>query len=328
MQLFEGIEMVPDGFGPSAVTIGKFDGVHRGHRAVLARLRELAEERGLAPVVVTFDRNPLSLLKPEACPDSLVSNEQKALLLESTGIAATLVLTFDRALSELPADAFVREILVGRLTAKLVLTGSDFRFGARGAGDVELLRRLGQELGFEVATLEDVQIDGGRISSTTVRAHLSAGRLRQATALLGRYHRIRSRVVHGDHLGRKLGYPTANLDAAIEGFLPVDGVYAGYAWVGGSRYPAALSIGNNPTFDGVPARQVEAHLFDERLDLYGQPIELEFVEYIRPMAKFPTVDELVEALDGDAVRIRAILADERGPAEPGTPSASPGPQSS
>jgi riboflavin kinase/FMN adenylyltransferase len=310
VELFEGIEAVPAGFGPTAVTIGKFDGVHRGHRAVLQRLLELARARDLAAVAVTFDRNPLRLLKPEICPDPLVSNAQKAALLAETGVDATVVLTFDRALSELPAEDFVRDMLVGALGAKLVLAGSDFRFGARGAGDIALLQRLGEQLGFEVASLDDVTVDGGRVSSTTIRAHLADGKVRDATALLGRYHRIRSTVVHGDHIGRELGYPTANLDPAIEGFLPVNGVYAVFAWVDGVRYPAAVSIGNNPTFDGVPDRQVEAHLFDQRLDLYGRTIELDFVEFIRPMVKFGSVPELVEALDADAVRIRAILADE------------------
>lgn len=314
MELFEGIDAVPTGFGPSAVTVGKFDGVHRGHRAVLERLIDLARARDLAPVAVTFDRNPLSLLRPESCPDPIVSNAQKAALLSSTGVDATVVLTFDRALMDLPAEDFVRDMLVGRLGAKLVLAGSDFRFGAKGAGDIALLHRLGQELGFEVASLDDVTVDGGRVSSTTIRAHLSDGKVRESTALLGRYHRIRSTVVHGDHIGRELGYPTANLDPAIEGFLPVDGVYAAFAWVDGVRYPAGVSIGNNPTFDGVPDRQVEAHLFDQRLDLYGRVIEIDFVEFIRPMAKFGSLPELVEALDADAVRIRAILADE--PADP------------
>lgn len=310
MEVYDGIEAVPAGFGPSAVTIGKFDGVHRGHRAVLDRLCALATERGLDPVVLTFDRHPLSLLKPEACPDAVVSNAQKTDLLAQSPVAATIVLRFDRELASMPAEDFVRDILVGRLATRLVLTGADFRFGARGAGDVALLRRLGDELGFEVVLLDDVTAEDGRISSTMIRDLLADGRVRMATAALGRYHRIRSTVVHGDHIGRELGFPTANLDPAIEGYLPVDGVYAAFAEVRGERYPSAVSIGNNPTFEGVPDRQVEAHLLDQRLDLYGATIELDFVEYIRPMAKFANVDELVVALREDAERIRAILAAE------------------
>ncbi len=310
MLLVEGVRAVPAGLGPSAVTIGKFDGVHLGHRGVLAQLTSLAADRGLAPVVVTFDRHPLSLLRPEACPEALVSNDQRADLLGETDVAATLVLEFTRELADLEPAEFVRQVLVDALDAKLVLVGADFRFGHRGAGTIETLRDLGATHGFEVVLLEDVQVGGERVSSTKIRQHLAAGEVRAAAALLGRLPRVRSTVVHGDAIGREIGFPTANLDPAMEGFLPADGVYAAWAWVDGVRYGAAVSIGNNPTFDGVPARRTEAHLLDTSLDAYGKTIELEFVDYLRPMVKFDGLDALVAALTADVVRIRTILAAE------------------
>jgi riboflavin kinase/FMN adenylyltransferase len=310
MRLFAGVDAVPAGFGPSAVTIGKFDGVHLGHRGVLAQLSSLAAARGLEPVLVTFDRHPFSLLRPDACPEALTSNAQRADLLDDTAVAATLMLEFTRALADLEPADFVRRILVEALDARLVLTGADFRFGHRGAGTFDTLRELGAAHGFEVVLLDDVQVRGERVSSTKIREHLAAGEVRAAAALLGRPPRVRSTVVHGDAIGRQIGFPTANLDPAMEGFLPADGVYAAWAWIDGVRYGAAVSIGNNPTFDGIPARRTEAHLLDASLDAYGKAIELEFVEYIRPMVKFDGLEALTEALAADAARIREVLAAE------------------
>jgi riboflavin kinase/FMN adenylyltransferase len=310
MPVYGGPASVPAAFGPAAVTIGKFDGVHLGHRGVIAQLRELADERGLTATVVTFDRNPLSVLRPEDCPPSLVSTAQKADLLAAAGVDATLVLTFDQERSRQSADAFVREVIVGALHAQAVLCGRDFRFGAGGAGDVELLRALGAELGFSVVLIDDVRADGGtgRISSTRIRDLVMSGEVTAAAEMLGRPPAVRSVVVQGARVGRELGYPTANLDPArLEGLVPADGVYACWALVDGRTYGAAVSIGNNPTFDGVPEHQVEAHLFDQDLDLYGATIELRFVRYIRPMRKFDGIDELMAALRVDDATIREVL---------------------
>jgi riboflavin kinase/FMN adenylyltransferase len=302
VQLFEGVSEVPVDFGPSAVTIGKFDGIHAGHRAVIAALREVSTERGLTATVVTFDRNPLSLLAPEKCPDALISNAQKAQLLEAAGVAATLVLAFDRSLSEQPPDKFVTEVLVTALRARVVLVGADFRFGVRGSGNVELLRELGALHGFEVRLIPEVKAEGTRrASSTWIRELLEAGNVTEAAEVLGRLPSVRSRVVHGEERGRELGYPTANLSPDLEGFIPA------WATVGVGRYGAAVSIGNNPTFEGVPQKQVEAHLLDQKLDLYDEPIELEFVDYVRPMNKFESADALVDQMHRDEDRIRVIL---------------------
>ena len=312
MELFESLADVPSGFGPSAVTIGKFDGVHAGHRAVIRELKDAAASDGLAATVVTFDRHPLSLLSPEHCPESLVSNAQKVDLLAAAGVDATLVLAFDRAFSEQQPEDFVSTVLVDALDARLVFVGADFRFGAKGRGDIALLESLGAENGFEVRRIAETTADASgaqrRASSTWIRELLDAGDVEGVLGPLGRAPSIRSTVVHGEQRGRELGYPTANLSPDIEGFIPRDGVYAAWATVDGTRYGSAVSIGNNPTFEGVPQKQVEAHLLDQKMDLYDQAIELEFVEYIRPMNKFDSVESLVEQMHRDEDRIRVILA--------------------
>ena len=311
MQVFEGLAAVPAGFGPSAVTIGKFDGVHPGHRAVIAELKAVAADRHLAATVVTFDRNPLRLLAPDTCPDSLVSNTKKVELLEAAGVDATLVLEFDRAFSEQLPEEFVRLVLVEALAARVVFVGADFRFGAGGSGTVELLDRLGKAHGFEVRHISEVVASGTesrRASSTWIRELLAQGDVATAAVQLGRLHSVRSTVVPGEQRGRQLGYPTANLSPDLEGFIPRDGVYAAWATVPAGRFGAAVSIGNNPTFEGVPQKQVEAHLLDQKLDLYGQTIELEFVEYIRPMNKFESANALAAQMQVDERRIREVLA--------------------
>ncbi len=308
MLVFESLADVPADFGPAAVTIGKFDGVHAGHRAVIRRLLEVAGERGLVSAVLTFDRNPLSTLDPEHCPDPLVSNAQKLELLASTGIDAALMLAFDSDFSQLQPEAFVRSIIVDALHAKIVLVGSDFRFGARGAGTVAALKQFGDELGFEVLVVGDVTPDGQRrASSTWIRELLAEGRVVEAAELLGSLPSVRAIVVHGEQRGRTLGYPTANLSPEMEGYIPADGVYAAWLTVDGARYPAAVSIGNNPTFEGVPDKQVEAHVIDETLDLYDRVVELSFVEFIRGMRKFDGAEALAEQMGADELWIRDIL---------------------
>lgn len=301
-----GIEALPRDAVPSAVTIGKFDGVHRGHRAVLDRL--VAEADGRRTVVITFDRHPAALLTPDEAPVPLVSTAQKSEALLALGIDLVVVLPFTREFAALEPDVFVDEILVAGLAAERVLVGADFRYGARGAGTVESLRAAGERAGFAVALVDDVcELDGTRVSSTGIRSLLDDGRLDEATEALGRPHRIRSTVVPGYQRGRELGYPTANLARDAEGFIPADGVYACWLHVEGERYGAAVSIGNNPTFGDVPEKTIEAHAIDAHLDLYGKVVELEFVAYIRPMNKFPSADALAEQMGRDELRIREIL---------------------
>ncbi|WP_420367872.1 bifunctional riboflavin kinase/FAD synthetase [Curtobacterium sp. L1-20] len=314
MQYYDDTADVAQGFGPSAVTIGKFDGVHVGHRAVIAHLERAAREQGLVSTVVTFDRHPLNVIDPVKVPPALTSAAQRRELLDEVGVDATLLLRFDPDLQSKSAEAFVSEILVDTLHARLVFVGSDFRFGAKGAGDVTLLRSLGAQHGFAVELIDDVDLvddvrpEGERrVSSTWIRELLGDGRVAEAARLLGREHAVRSVVVRGNQRGRAMGYPTANLDPACEGFVPADGVYAARVLHDGTVYPAAVSVGNNPTFEGVPAKQIEAHLLDVDIDLYGDTITVLFVSYVRGMVKFSSMDELAEQMRQDDLDIRLLL---------------------
>lgn len=307
MLLFESTSALPDDFGPSAVTIGKFDGMHAGHRRVISDLRAVADREGLAAVAVTFDRNPLSVVRPELCPAPLLSNAQKIELLGEAGLDATLMLEFTHARSTQEPEQFVREVLVDALHARVLLVGADFRFGSKGAGDVALLEKLGQQHGFRVQRIDDVTSGERRASSTWIRELLDAGKVAEATRLLERPPSIRAAVVGGHQRGRTMGYPTANLSHDVEGFVPADGVYAARLVVDGKRYGAAVSIGNNPTFEGIADKTVEAHALDQNFDLYGKTVGLEFIEYIRPMNKFANTEALVAQMNADEIKIRAIL---------------------
>jgi len=313
MRFFQSLSEVPAGFGPSAVAIGKFDGVHAGHRRVIDELLAVAAERSLDATIVTFDRHPLRLLRPELCPPPLVSNAQKVERLAEAGVDTTLMLAFDLPFSQLTPEQFVRGILVDALRARVVMVGSDFRFGVRGSGTVETLRALGAEHGFEVHVIDDVVATRladettRRASSTLIRELLAEGEVAEAAAVLGHIPSVRGIVVKGAQRGRELGFPTANLSPGMEGFIPRDGVYAAWFWVDGRRYGSAVSIGNNPTFDGVPDKQVEAHLLDEDIDLYGKTVEVAFVEYIRGQVKYSTIEALIEQISDDEEKVRVIL---------------------
>lgn len=309
MRVFTDLDSVPADIGRTAVTIGKFDGVHAGHRAVIRQLLGVADAQSLASVVVTFDRHPLALLSPGNCPATLVGTERKIELLSSTGVDAALVLTFDRAFADQTPEEFVSRMLVDALHAKIVLVGSDFRFGARGVGDVGLLRELGRQHGFDVQLIDDVRLDGDRrVSSTWIRELLRDGDVEGAAELLGHIPTVRGMVVHGAKRGRELGFPTANLSPESQGLIPADGVYAGWLTDDGVRYPAAISVGNNPTFTGVPQKQVEAFVLDEDIDLYDHVVDVEFTHRIRGMVKYTGVGPLIEQMNDDVVRVRELLA--------------------
>jgi riboflavin kinase/FMN adenylyltransferase len=295
--------------GRSAVTIGKFDGVHAGHRAVIQQLLDVAAANALTSVVVTFDRHPLELLAPGSCPASLVGTERKLELLSSTGVDAALVVAFDRAFADQSPEQFVARILVDALHAKVVLVGRDFRFGARGAGDVDALRRLGEEHDFTVQLIEDVRLEGDRrVSSTWIRELLREGDVEGAAALLGHTPTVRGVVVHGAARGRELGFPTANLSPESQGLIPADGVYAGWLTDEGARYRAAISVGNNPTFAGVAQKQVEAFVLDEEFDLYDHIVDVEFTHRIRGMVKYTGIGPLIEQMNDDVLQVRRLLA--------------------
>jgi len=317
MILFEDAADIPADFGESIVAIGKFDGVHVGHRAIIERVLLASAEGSLRTVAVTFDRNPLAVVAPDRCPRPLVGNGQKVELLAATGLDATLMLRFDEAQASEEAADFVRRVLVGALRARRVLVGRDFRFGRGGAGDVALLQRLGAEHGFAVDVIDDIAStgDGRRVSSTWIRELLERGDVATAAKLLGYLPTVTGEVVHGLQRGRELGFPTANLAADAEGFVPADGVYAGWLVVraegdqlSSTRYPAAISVGVNPTFGDVDQSQVEAYVLDETdLDLYGSRVDVQFQQRLRGMVAFEGVEKLVAQMRDDVERTRGIL---------------------
>jgi riboflavin kinase/FMN adenylyltransferase len=301
---------VPRPLGPSAVTIGKFDGVHAGHRAVIGELIDVSRARGLTSVVITFDRHPLAQLDPGARPDALVSNEQKLELLAETGVDVTVFLRFDQALASMSPREFVSHVLVDICGTKVVMVGQDFRFGARGEGNIETLRTLGTEFGFDVDLIPEVKPGEARkVSSTWIRELLANGDVERAGELLGRAPSVRGMVVHGAARGRELGYPTANLSPESEGLIPADGVYAGWLTDGDRRYPAAISVGSNPTFAGVPPKQVEAYVLDEELDLYDHVVDVSFVSRIRGQVRFTGIEPLIAQMNADVEGVRTLLRD-------------------
>ncbi len=315
MIVFRDPAAIPDDFGPSVVAIGKFDGVHAGHRAVIARLLADAKATGARAVAVTFDRNPLAVIRPDRCPDNVVTLERKLELLGELELDAVLVLTFDADLAARDAVAFVEDILVDALKVSTVLVGEDFRFGRGGAGDPALLRDLGPRYGFTVETVEEVFLPGSdrRVSSSWIRELLADGDVATAGEVLGRPVDVRGEVVHGLKRGRELGFPTANLSETVDALVPADGIYAG--WLTdhdtGEQYPAAVSVGTNPTFDDVPVRQVEAHLLDvDGLDLYGHDVTVRFTARLRGMVAFEGVEKLKEQIAQDVVDAREVLRSE------------------
>ena len=299
------------------VTIGVFDGVHRGHRALMSIARGEADRRGVGLTAVTFDPHPLEVVRPGSHPLLLATVAHRCRLLHESGADRVEVLRFDEALSRLTPQEFVDQVLVESLGAQLVVVGANFRFGRGAAGDVEQLAALGGERGVEVLPVELLvegeagTAGGGAVSSTAVRLLVSQGRVEEAADALTRPHRVQGLVVHGDHRGRELGYPTANLEATPLATIPGDGVYAARLVVdpdgaASPVWPAAVSVGTNPTF-GEVARRVEAFALDAgtELDLYGRDVAVDFLAHLRPMVAFDALDALVAqmAADVDAARL-------------------------
>ena len=301
------LDALPKDFGDSAVTIGKFDAIHLGHRFLLNDLVESAEEHSLSAVVVTFDRHPLNTLQPGSAPGAIVGAHQKNFHIAESGVDALVTLEFDDALAKLSAEEFVRSILVEKLHAKYVVVGNGFKFGANGEGDCTLMAQLGAKFGFVFKELPAFEIDGEVVSATAVRDALDKGDIATAEKLLGRPHVTTGKVEHGLKIGRTIGFPTANIARDCEGYLPLDGVYAGWMYVDGQRLPTAISIGINETFQAVP-RLAEAFVLDRNdLDLYDKVVSLEYVQFIRKAAKFNGVEDLVEEINRDIEKIRGAL---------------------
>lgn len=301
----------------SVVTIGNFDGMHLGHQHVVRRAGEVARELGVDQVVaVTFDPHPIAVLRPEHAPPTLTTIEERLARMAEAGVDDVLVIPFSREIAAWTPEEFIDRVLVDALHAKAVVVGANFRFGNRAAGDRQLLREAGAERDFVV---EAVTLDGGPQvwSSTYVRTCLAAGDVEGAAEALGRPFATRGVVVEGDKRGRELGYPTANVPVVPGAAAPADGVYAGRLHVrsgsdAGSAYPAAISVGTNPTFDGQRERRVESYVLDRTdLELYGVEVEVEFLERLRGMVRFDSVDALLEAMAGDVAKAREILAPDR-----------------
>ena len=309
MEIWRSLDDVPADLGRTSVVIGNFDGVHVGHRQVLARARAIADAQDLTVVAVTFDPHPMAVLRPEHAPTTLTTMQARAELLGEAGADAVLAVPFDRDVAAWSPEEFVRRILVDALGAAAVVVGANFRFGSRASGDVATLQEAGERYGF---TAEGIPLDGGPMvwSSTYVRTCLAAGDVAGAAEALGRPYAVRGAVVPGDKRGRELGYPTANVPTDGMTAAPSDGVYAG--WLRrldtGERFPAAISVGTNPTFDGVRARRVESYVLDRTdLELYGVEVEVSFVERLRGMVAFDSVDALVVQMDDDVRRARELL---------------------
>ncbi|MBG6190353.1 riboflavin kinase/FMN adenylyltransferase [Arthrobacter sp. CAN_A212] len=326
MYYWNDLTSVPNGFGPSVVTIGNFDGVHIGHQRVLQHLVAAAESHHAAAVVVSFEPHPAKVHRPDQAPELIMGLEDRIETLATTGIQALVMMHYTLELAANTPEEFVTKVFVDALDARAVVVGRDVRFGRDNSGDLDTMRELGAKLGFEVIVIDDfgasptepTEADGDRrCSSTWVREALEDGDVATAARILGRPHRMRGEVVHGAARGRELGYPTANLSPDSGGYIPADGIYAG--WLldeAGTRWPAAISVGSNPTFEGV-SRHVEAHVIDRPqeevsdFDLYGQIIIVEFTQRLRGMVAYTGPEALIAQMHLDVVRTREVLSTEQ-----------------
>jgi riboflavin kinase / FMN adenylyltransferase len=314
VERWQGLGDVPGDWGPSAVTIGVFDGVHLGHQRIVARAAEEAAADRLPLVVVTFDPHPSEVVRPGSHPPLLCTLRRRVQLLGELGAGAVCVLAFTLAFSQLSPDEFVRAVLADRLHTRRVVVGENFRFGHRAAGDVRVLAELGGKYDFSAEGVPLLTDDGVTISSSSIRDRLAAGDVAGAARDLGRPHRVEGVVVRGAQRGRALGIPTANLETPPYTAIPADGVYAGWLvsldenGLPARRWPAAISVGTNPTFDGQH-RVVEAYALDrDDLDLYGVHVAVDFTARLRGMVRFDSVDALVAQMRLDVEQARALIA--------------------
>lgn len=286
---------------PSALMIGVFDGVHRGHQSLIGHGVQVARDTGLRSVVVTFDPNPLEVLRPEAAPTRLCPVGRRVELIRGLGVEDVAVIGFDPELAAMPAEAFAADVVRDRFNAQHVVIGRGFRFGNRAKGTAQTLRDAG-------SVVDEFELIGAGepISSTRVRAAVAEGDVALAARLLGRPHEVEGTVVRGANRGRGLGYPTANIDHHRLAAVPADGVYAGAVDVGGRTRAAAISVGANPTFDGQ-ARTVEAYILDFDADLYGVTLRVGFLERLRGMVAFDGLDPLIAQMQQDVVQTRDVV---------------------
>jgi riboflavin kinase / FMN adenylyltransferase len=299
----------------AVVTIGAYDGVHLGHLAVIRQVRALADRLGARSAVVTFDRHPAMIVRPESAPKLLTDDDQRLELLTATGLDGTVIVHFDEKQSQEAPDAFVERVLVGVLGVQAIVVGEDFHFGRHRAGNVALLEDLGRRFDFDVVPLELVPREDGvdePVSSTAIRRALAGGNVALAATMLGRPYEARGIVVQGDQRGRLLGFPTANVEVPNRVCLPADGVYAGtYVRPDSSVHPAAINLGRRPTFyEHADHSLLEAHLIDFEGDLYGERAAIRFEHFLRSERKFDGIDALVAQLKHDVEHARQLLGAE------------------
>ncbi|MEU0254685.1 bifunctional riboflavin kinase/FAD synthetase [Streptomyces sp. NPDC006184] len=312
MQRWRGLEDIPQDWGRSVVTIGSYDGVHRGHQLIIKHTVDRARELGVPAVVVTFDPHPSEVVRPGSHPPLLAPHHRRAELMAELGVEAVLILPFTTEFSKLSPADFVVKVLVDKLHAKAVVEGPNFRFGHKAAGNVEFLIGQGKVYDFEVDVVDlyvTGEAGGGEpFSSTLTRRLVAEGDLAGAREILGRPHRVEGIVVRGAQRGRELGFPTANVETLPHTAIPADGVYAGYLHAQDEVMPAAISVGTNPQFDGTE-RTVEAYAIDRvGLDLYGLHVAVDFLAYVRGQAKFESLQALLEQMAHDVERCRQIVA--------------------
>ncbi|WP_328301105.1 bifunctional riboflavin kinase/FAD synthetase [Streptomyces sp. NBC_00435] len=310
MQRWRGLEDIPQDWGRGVVTIGSYDGVHRGHQLIIGRAVARARELGVPSVVVTFSPHPSEVVRPGSHPPILAPYDRRAELMAGLGVDALLILPFTAEFSQLSPADFIVKVLVDKLHACAVIEGPNFRFGHKAAGNVEFLRQLGTTYDYEVEVVDLVERGeaGGGVpfSSTLARKLVAQGDMDGAAEILGRPHRVEGVVVRGAQRGRELGYPTANVETQPHTAIPADGVYAGWLTADGERMPAAISVGTNLQFDATE-RTVEAYAIDRvGLDLYGMHVTVDFLAYVRGMAKFESLDGLLEAIADDVKRARVL----------------------
>ncbi|WP_328562976.1 bifunctional riboflavin kinase/FAD synthetase [Streptomyces coelicoflavus] len=314
MQRWRGLEDIPEDWGRSVVTIGSYDGVHRGHQLIIRHAVDRARELGVPAVVVTFDPHPSEVVRPGSHPPLLAPHHRRAELMADLGVDAVLILPFTKEFSKLSAADFVVKVLVDRLRAKAVVEGPNFRFGHKAAGNVDFLIEQGKVYDFEVEVV-DLYVTGDAgggepFSSTLTRRLVAEGDVAGAAEILGRPHRVEGVVVRGAQRGREMGFPTANVETLPHTAIPADGVYAGWLHALGEVMPAAISVGTNPQFEGTE-RTVEAYAIDRvDLELYGLHVAVDFVAFVRGQAKFETLDALLVQMAADVDRCREITAAE------------------
>ena len=312
MQVVTDCSLIPFPGEDAVITIGAYDGLHLGHQTVIAEVVEQAKRTGRRSAVVTFDRHPAVIVRPESAPKLLTDHEQRMELLEATGIDAAVVLPFDEAQSQEAPISFIERVLVRCLSTKLIVVGSDFHFGRNREGNVDLLREVGKTYGFEVAPVVLIPRADGvdePVSSTAIRRALAGGNVEMAAAMLTRPFEARGEVVQGDQRGRLLGFPTANVEVPNRTCLPADGVYAGwYERPDGTTHPCAINLGRRPTFyEHADSSLLEAHLIGFEGDLYGEAAKIRFTNFLRSERKFDGIDALVAQLNADVDHAKELL---------------------